>query len=129
MAEFVAAFALIQCSMGTTPGPLNIVAGHGVTVNQKVVSTIFDTTPMVNIPSFGMCRSPANPVVATATTAALGVLTPMPCVPATSAPWSPGSVTVTVANRTLLTSTSQCMCAYGGSVSITQSGTSGAKSG
>ena len=129
MADFVAASALIQCSMGTTPGPLNIVPGHGVTVNMRVVATTLDSAPMVNIPSFGLCRSPANPTVATATAAALGVLTPMPCVPATSGPWMPGSSTVTISNRTLLTSTSQCMCSYGGTVTVQQAGTMGATSG
>ena len=40
------------------------------------------------------CNSPSNPMVAAATTAALGVLTPMPCIPMTIAPWMPGSSTV-----------------------------------
>lgn len=129
MADFVAAFALIQCSMGTAPGPLQIVPGHAVTVNQRVVATTLDNVPMVNIPSFGMCQSPSNPTVATATTAAMGVLTPMPCIPVIPAPWTPGSVTVTISNRTVLTGSSQCLCAYGGAITIKNSGTSGVTSG
>ena len=46
-----------------------------------------------------MCISPANPVVAAATTAALGVLTPQPCIPITIAPWLPGAVTVLTGNK------------------------------
>ncbi len=66
-----------------------------------------------NVPTFGMCSNPANPTVASATAAAMGVLTPMPCVPATVA-WAPGCPTVTVCKRPLLNSTSKLTCSYGG---------------
>jgi hypothetical protein len=69
--------------------------------------------------TFGMCSNPANPAVASATAAAFGVLTPMPCVPVTPAPWMPGCPTVTVCKRLLLNSTSKLMCAYGGVISVT----------
>ena len=55
-----------------------------------------DNKPFVNILPFGMCMSLANPMVAAATAAALGALTPMPCIPVTPAPWVPGSPTVLV---------------------------------
>jgi hypothetical protein len=73
---------------------------------------------MVNIPTFGMCRSPANPTVAAATAAALGVLTPMPCVPVTT-PWTPGVATVLLRGMPALDASSKCMCAYGGQISVT----------
>ena len=61
---------------------------------------IMDNKPMVNIPPFGACMSLANPQVAAATAAALGVLTPVPCMPVIPAPWVPGAPTVLVANMT-----------------------------
>jgi hypothetical protein len=86
-------------------------------------ANIMDNIPMTNILPFGMCKSPANPTVAAATAAALGVLTPMPCIPVIPAPWAPGSPTVMLRNEPALNSTSKCMCAYGGVISITNPGT------
>jgi hypothetical protein len=71
---------------------------------------------------FGMCTTLSNPTVASATSAALGVLTPMPCIPVTTAPWTPGSPTVHIANMPALNSTSQCMCNWGGVITITVPG-------
>ncbi len=53
-------------------------------------ANIMDHKPMMNIMPFGMCTSLANPTVASATSAAMGVLTP---IPATSSPWIVGSPT------------------------------------
>ncbi len=77
---------------------------------------------MVNIPPFGMCMSLANPAVAAATAAALGVLTPMPCVPVTPAPWVPGSPTVPIGNMPALNNTCQCMCNWAGVITISVPG-------
>jgi hypothetical protein len=77
-----------------------------------------DSAPMVNIMPFGMCNSMANPMVAAATAAALGVLTPMPCIPNTVAPWVPGSPTVLIGNQPALNDSSTCMCAWGGVIKI-----------
>ena len=57
-----------------------------------------DDIPMTNIMPFGMCQSLGESEVAAATTAALGVLTPMPCIPNTPAPWVPGAPTVMLGN-------------------------------
>ncbi|MBW4651438.1 MAG: DUF4280 domain-containing protein [Kastovskya adunca ATA6-11-RM4] len=68
----------------------------------------------VNILPFGLCTSPANPAVAAATAAALGVLTPMPCVPVTVAPCVPGAVKVRVGMFPALPNTAMCNCMWGG---------------
>jgi hypothetical protein len=77
---------------------------------------------MMNIMPFGMCTSPGNPQVAAATAAALGVLTPQPCIPATSSPWAPGSPQVMLANQPALNDTSTCMCMWAGVITITNPG-------
>lgn len=77
-----------------------------------------DNKPLVNILPFGMCSNPANPLVAAATAAAMGVLTPAACIPATTAPWTPGNPTVLIGGQPALTNSSKLMCAYGGVISI-----------
>jgi hypothetical protein len=89
-----------------------------VQAGNNPAATVMDYIPMVNIPTFGMCQSPANPQVAAATAAALGVLTPMPCIPMTTAPWSPGSATMKINNFPVLLDSDTCMCNWAGSISI-----------
>jgi hypothetical protein len=84
-----------------------------MSVNQ-LQATIMDNKP----PTFAMCSSMANPSVASATAAALGVLTPMPCSPVIPAPWAPGAPTVLVGNKPLLNNTSKLICAWGGVIQI-----------
>jgi hypothetical protein len=60
----------------------------------------------------------ANPTVASATAAAMGVLTPMPCIPATAAPWVVGAPTVLIGGMPALDNVSKCMCSYAGVISV-----------
>jgi hypothetical protein len=48
----------------------------------------------------------------------MGVLTPMPCIPMTETPWTPGAPTVTIGELPALTNESVCLCTWGGEVSI-----------
>src|SRR5664279_3554738 len=90
--------AQMMCSFGTTPSSLVVLPVNRVNSSNQPAATIMDHIPMTNIPPFGMCMTPSNPQVAAATSAALGVLTPQPCIPVTSAPWTPGAPTVQIAN-------------------------------
>lgn len=92
-------------------------------MSNMALATIMDNIPMVNIPPFGMCSSMANPTVAAATAAALGALTPMPCIPVFPAPWAPGSPTVLIGGKPALNNSCKLMCAYGGTVSVTNPAT------
>jgi hypothetical protein len=93
-----------------------------VMTGNMVAANILDHIPIVNIPPFGMCQSPANPMVAAATAAALGVLTPMPCIPATTTPWAPGAPTVLVTGAPALNDSSKLMCMWAGVISINMPG-------
>jgi hypothetical protein len=71
------------------------------------------------LPTFGMCTSQANPTVATATAAAMGVLTPMPCVPVFIPPWSGTSTTVNLAGLPAVNAMSSLKCSWGGTIKVT----------
>lgn len=114
--------AMISCSFGAAPSVLNVLPKNKVISNMPIAN-IMDNVPMVNVAPFGMCSSIANPTVAAATAAALGVLTPMPCIPVTTAPWMPGSPTVLIANMPALNQSSKLMCMWGGVIQVTNPGT------
>lgn len=122
MGNLVCGGALLKCSMGVSPAPLNILPTRRALVSGRPVATILDNVPLVNISPFGMCLSLANPAVAAATAAALGVLTPMPCNPVIPAPWLPTAPTTLVGGAPALTNASTCQCAYGGIISILMAG-------
>jgi hypothetical protein len=107
----------LQCTFGAAPAVLNVLPVSGVMATTPAAS-IMDHMPIVNIPTFGMCTSLANPMVAAATAAALGVLTPMPCIPMTVAPWLPGKPTTLIGNMPALDINSKCMCLWGGMIGI-----------
>jgi hypothetical protein len=85
-------------------------------------ANIMDYVPMLNIMPFGMCITPTNPEVASATAAALGVPTPMPCIPVVPAPWTPGAIQTTLDEFPSLDNISTCMCTWGGVITITFAG-------
>jgi hypothetical protein len=114
--------AMMKCSFGMAPSSLVVLPTNRVMTNQVPDANIMDHIPMVNIMPFGMCQSPSNPVVAAATAAALGVLTPMPCIPATPAPWIAGAPTVLLGNFPSLDNVSQLMCIWGGVITFNDAG-------
>lgn len=121
MAMQVCTGAMLQCSFGVAPSSLVVLPVNRVMAGTPAAN-IMDNKPFVNVLPFGMCTSPANPTVAAATAAALGVLTPMPCVPVTPTPWVPGSPTVLIGPMPALQMTSKLICMWGGVIQITAPG-------
>jgi hypothetical protein len=109
--------ALMNCSFGAAPSTFNATP-RPVQTSSMTAGVITDNIPMSNIPPFGMCLSLTNPQVAAATAAALGVLTPMPCVPVLPAPWVPGVPTVLITSIPALDDTCKLTCAWAGVISI-----------
>jgi len=113
--------ATMTCSFGMAPSVFNATPRPVITSNM-VAGVIMDHVPIMNVPPFGMCTTVSNPTVAAATAAALGVLTPMPCVPVLPAPWVPGAPTVLISNIPALDNTCKLMCAWGGVITFTTPG-------
>lgn len=122
MPKLVVKGANLSCSMGNAPSQLAVLPTHGVDGDSEPAATVQDMIPNVNISPFGMCMSMANPQVATATAAAMGTLTPQPCIPMTTAPWTPGSASVTVSGQAALNDSSQLVCQWGGQIQVTAPG-------
>lgn len=121
MAIQVCMGATLQCGFGAAPSSLVVLPVNRTTATTPAAN-IMDHAPLVNILPFGMCSSPSNPTVAAATAAALGVLTPMPCVPVTPAPWIVGAPTVLIGKMPALNNSSKLMCAWGGVIQVVNPG-------
>ena len=123
MGSIVVTGAALTCTFAVPPGPGTLtVLPSPHKASQMPIATVMDNKPTTNIATFGMCQAPTNPAVSTATTAALGVLTPMPCVPATVAPWAPGALKVKVGKMSALLSDCKLNCTHLGVISITSPG-------
>jgi hypothetical protein len=122
MGQLVCNGAQATCSFGVAPSALVITPENRVMTSNVPAATIMDNIPMKNVLPFGMCTTLSNPQVAAATSAASGVLTPQPCIPVTTAPWTPGSPTVMIGNKPVLNNSCKLMCAWGGVISITTPG-------
>lgn len=116
--------ATLQCiPFGVAPSSLIVIPkGPPVSVKGMLAATIMDFVPITNIPPFGMCTSIANPAVASATAAALGVLTPMPCIPVPVGPWKPGAIKTKINNFPALPDFAVCNCMWGGVIKIMNPG-------
>lgn len=113
--------AMLQCTFGAMPSTLMVLPQNKV-VNLMPLANIMDNKPLVNVLPFGMCSSMANPTVASATAAALGVLTPMPCIPVIPGPWTPGSPTCLIGGQPAVNDSCMLTCAYGGTIRVTNPG-------
>lgn len=124
MPFLVCASASMMCSFGMAPSVLNVLPSGkaGCIPASLPLATIMDNIPFTNIMPFGMCTSLANPAVASATAAASGVLTPMPCTPVIPGPWAPGCTTLLLGGKPVLHQNCKLMCAYAGVIQITNPG-------
>lgn len=106
------------CTMGMSPVSLNVLPiPTRVSISGKQAVNMMDHKPMINISSFGMCKSPANPAVISLTAAALGVFTPAPCVPMTQMPIANVNPTVLLENFGAVHKNSKIICNWGGTIS------------
>lgn len=120
MRKFLTTGCLLECSMGIGKAPFIADELPGAPKESGLtVATIVQCKPMMNIPTFGMCNSLANPITAAATAAAQGVLTPGACVPVPT-PWVPGALSANMIGLPLALADAKSACAYGGLIGATK---------
>jgi hypothetical protein len=124
MPKLVVQGATVACSMGSSPTKLKVAPTNQTYGGTNPAATVQDMKPATNLAPFGMCQSPTNPQVAAATSAASGVLTPQPCVPAAAGPWTPGSKSVVIAGGgpAVLSDACSCVCQWGGTIQVQDAG-------
>ncbi len=114
--------AQLTCSFGTAPSSLLVLPTNKVLTSSLPAATVQDMQPFVNILPFAMCTSMANPTVVSATAAAMGVLTPMPCIPVPAGIWVPGVPKTLIGGVPAIDNSCTLTCAYGGVITITNAG-------
>jgi hypothetical protein len=119
----VVAGAQLMCPFGTAPSALVVMPDKRLVMQGRPVANINDHVPFLNVLPFGLCTSLMNPVTASQTAAALGVLTPGPCTPVLPFPWIPGTPTALSGPAPTVDHNCSCMCMYGGKISVVNPGT------
>lgn len=116
--SYVCSKAKIRCSCGDRIALLTVQPTRAIWLTGQPQANITDHKPMVNIAPFGLCHTTKYPPTGSATAAAHGKLTPMPCVPNTLFKWMGGKNDVLLQGEPALLKSSTCKCIYGGTITI-----------
>ena len=117
MGAVAACGAMAQCPMGAAPAPVIFLPGTALAPTGPL-GMIADCIPFMNIIPFGVCMSLANPSTAALTAAALGVLTPGPCLPTPAGTWLPTEPSALGIRGPVITADSMLICAFGGCIKL-----------
>ena len=120
--SYVCSGAVMRCTMGTSPANLTVLPIRTVNLTGPPMANISDHKSMVNLAPFGLCRSLGFPPTASATAAAHGHLTPMPCMHNTPAPWMGGKMDYLIKGQPALLKSCKCQCMWGGTISLINDG-------
>lgn len=122
MAKCVCSGAKIACSFGSGPKSMLVLPlNRTLTANTKPIANCLDIIPFVNIPAFGNCLSPANPMN-WKMAGPVPVFIPSSCIPIPVAPWAPAAKKTKLANSPVVLANSKTACAWAGSISVTNPG-------
>jgi hypothetical protein len=118
MPTLVCTGATLQCSFGMAPATFTASGAH---VTATAAGGVVTDTSSQAVPAFGSCMSLSNPQVASASSAA-GTLTPQPCQPVVTGPWTPGSESVRIGDVAALDDASTLTCSWGGVITVSAAG-------
>lgn len=122
---YVVSTATMKCTFGTGSSKLMVYPDRTVFMTGKPMGNISDHVSMYNILPFGRCRTVSFPPTGSATAAAHGRLTPMPCIPGTVSPWMNGKRDVLIKGQPALMKTCYCQCKWGGIITLQNDGQGG----
>ena len=97
--------ALLICTQGAAPSTLVVLPVHREQIEGQFAANIMDHIPLTNIKPFGVCATLQGP-----------------CVPATLAPWAPGSPNVMLDDQPALDDISTLECMVGGTITVLDPG-------
>jgi len=113
--------AKLKCSFGAGPKDM-IVLPISMAMNaNKPLAAQMDFIPMLNVPAFGQCKSPLNPMN-WKMVGPVPVFVPSSCIPITVAPWSPVAKKLKLGGFPALLATSKTMCIWMGSITVDKPG-------
>ena len=122
MAKCVCSGAKISCSFGAGPKSMLVLPlNRTLTANTKPIANTLDIIPFVNIPAFGNCLSPANPMN-WKMAGPVPIFVPSSCIPIPVAPWSPAAKKTKLANSPVVLANSKTSCVWAGSISVVNPG-------
>ena len=127
MPKCVCLGAKLKCSFGSGPKSM-IVLPIGMTMNATTnpIATQMDFVPFLNIPAFGNCLSPANPMN-WKMAGPVPVFVPSSCIPIPVMPWSPVAKKLKIGGNPAMLETSKTMCVWLGSITVDKSGLTNVK--
>ena len=112
--------AKAKCSMGDNEVQLTSLPVPNKGEGNPLMS-VLDSVPYLNIPSFGQCKSPANPMN-WKMAGPVPVFVPSSCIPIPVSPWSPGAKKTKLGNQPVVLQNSKTMCVWAGSITVTDPG-------
>ena len=122
MPKCVCMGAKLKCSFGSGPKSMIVLpVGKTLTSMVKPVASSMDFVPFLNIPAFGNCTSPINPMN-WKMAGPVPVFIPSSCIPIPIKPWDPAAKKTKIGGNPAMLETSKTMCAWLGSIEVDDPG-------
>lgn len=114
--------AKLKCSFGSGPKSMMVLPLNRTTTQMaKPLANKLDMIPFLNIPAFGQCKSPANPMN-WKMAGPVPVFVPSSCIPIPVMPWNPVATKTKIGSNPALIETSKTMCVWAGSIEVDDPG-------
>ena len=101
---------------GMVPMPMMVLPTNRILTGKMPTASMKDVVPFLNIPSFIMCTSKANPMVIAVMAASFGAVQQAPCIPAPVSPWIMAGMRVPGGKVPLITKSACTMCMWAGTI-------------